>query len=107
MKNNLSPETQKTAAKTAIIANLEKAILGMETCIKSIHYLEKVDAVRIEYDTDLTLFVSAANKSSAALFYEVIGELHKWSEKDLQTLYLRAEGVSTRSWLDCIIQAAK
>jgi hypothetical protein len=107
MKTNLSPEERKTAAREAVIANLEKAVLGTETCIKSIRYLEKVDAVRIEYDTDLTLFVSGTKKNNTALFYEVIGKLHKWSEKDLQTLFLRSTGTVTGSWLDCIIQAAK
>jgi hypothetical protein len=107
MKKNRSPEEQKTATRKAIITNLEKAVLGMETCIKSLRYLEKIDAVRIVYDTDLTFFVSGAKKNNTALFYEVIGELHKRNKKDLQTLYLRAKGIGTGSWHEDLIQAAK
>jgi hypothetical protein len=103
MKKYLSPEAQKTA----MIANLEKAVLGTETCIKSLRYFEKIDAVRIEYDADLTILVSAAKKNSTALLYAVIGELYKWGEADLRDIYLKAEGRAVGSWLDRTIRPAK
>jgi hypothetical protein len=83
MKEDMSPEVQKTAVRKAMIANLEKAVLGTETCIKSLRCFEKADAVRIEYDTGLTILASGAQKNSTALLYEVIDELHKRGEADL------------------------
>jgi hypothetical protein len=94
VKKNQSPEAQAKALKKAIAAYLEKAFCVTETCVSSIRYFEKIDAIRINYRNDFAALVSAKGKSPAALLYEVISALGENGEKALRDIHWHNE----RGW---------